>query len=90
MLKEELKQEIEVLKNKGVNPKLAVLLTGDDPASVAYAKFLEKVSGTAGVSFELHHLEAAASELEIKLKIEDLNADNRVHGILIMMPLPAM
>lgn len=89
LLREELQKELAELKEKGIVPKLAVLLTGDDPASVAYAKFLEKVSGNAGASFELHHLEASASELDIKFKIEELNSDNLVHGILLMMPLPS-
>lgn len=89
LLKEELHKEITDLKEKGIVPKLAVLLAGEDPASVAYAKFLEKVSNNYGVSFELHSMEQGASEIDIKLKIEDLNCDSMVHGILIMMPLPA-
>ncbi|MEW6065439.1 5,10-methylene-tetrahydrofolate dehydrogenase [Desulforamulus profundi] len=88
ILREELNQEITLLKEKGTEAKLSVLLVGEDPASVAYAKFLEKVSGNAGVLFELHQLPANASELYVKLKIEDLNNDHSVHGILLMMPLP--
>ncbi len=88
ILREELNQEITLLKEKGTEAKLSVLLVGEDPASVAYARFLEKVSGKAGVLFELHQLPANASELYVKLKIEDLNNDHSVHGILLMMPLP--
>ncbi|MCL5779970.1 MAG: bifunctional 5,10-methylenetetrahydrofolate dehydrogenase/5,10-methenyltetrahydrofolate cyclohydrolase [Firmicutes bacterium] len=88
ILREELNQEITLLKEKGTEAKLSVLLVGEDPASVAYARFLEKVSGKAGVLFELHQLSANASELYVKLKIEDLNNDHSVHGILLMMPLP--
>ena len=89
MLREELKLDISALKSKGLAPKLAVLLVGQDPASVAYAKFLEKVSCNAEVLFDLHRLPETASELDIKLKIEDLNTDDTVHGLLMMMPLPA-
>lgn len=89
ILREELKQDIATLKETGIDPKLVVLLVGQDPASVAYAKFLEKVSNNASVSFELISLSETSSELDIKLKIEDLNSDDTVHGILIMMPLPA-
>ncbi|SHE62575.1 bifunctional 5,10-methylenetetrahydrofolate dehydrogenase/5,10-methenyltetrahydrofolate cyclohydrolase [Desulforamulus putei] len=89
ILREELNQQIAALKEKGTKPKLAVLLVGEDPASVAYARFLEKVSENAGVCFELHQLPANASELYVKLKIEDLNNEPSVHGILIMMPLPS-
>lgn len=89
ILKEELKLDISTLKDTGIDPKLVVLLVGQDPASVAYAKFLEKVSNNANVTFELHSLPDTSSELAIKLKIEDLNSDDTVHGILIMMPLPS-
>ncbi|GAB6156902.1 tetrahydrofolate dehydrogenase/cyclohydrolase catalytic domain-containing protein [Desulfotomaculum varum] len=88
MLREELNQQVAALKEKNIQPTLAVLLVGEDAASVAYARFLEKVSGNAGVSFQLHQLPANASELYVKLTIEDLNQDAGVHGILIMMPLP--
>lgn len=88
ILREELNQEIALLKEKGTAAKLAVLLVGEDPASVAYARFLEKVSHNAGVLFELHQLPENASELYVKLKIEDLNNEPSVHGILLMMPLP--
>lgn len=87
-LKEELNRDIGNLKNKGIEPKLAVLMVGADPASVAYAKFLHKVSSNAGVNFARHDLPETAGELEIKLKIEELNCDASVHGILLMMPLP--
>lgn len=89
MLKEELQQEITSLKNNQIEPKLVVLLVGEDPASVAYATFLKKVSGNADVSFGLVQMPQTASELDVKLKIEELNSDDTVHGILIMMPLPA-
>lgn len=89
VIKEELKQEIVKLKNKGINPKLTVLLVGEDPASVAYAKFLDKVSSNAGVAFEIHSLPGTASELDVKIKIEELNTEQSVHGILLMMPLPS-
>ncbi|CCO08922.1 bifunctional 5,10-methylenetetrahydrofolate dehydrogenase/5,10-methenyltetrahydrofolate cyclohydrolase [Desulforamulus hydrothermalis] len=88
MLREELNQQVAALKGKNIQPTLAVLLVGEDAASVAYARFLEKVSGNAGVNFQLHQLPANASELYVKLTIEDLNQDAGVHGILLMMPLP--
>lgn len=89
ILREELKQEIATVKEKGFAPKLAVILVGDDPASVAYAKFLGKVSQNAGVLFELYQLSKDSSQEEVILKINGLNNDAAVHGILMMMPLPA-
>lgn len=88
LLKEELNSEIAALKEQGTEPHLAVLLVGEDPASLAYANFLEKVSNKAGVLFTLHQLSEQTKEIDIKLKIEDLNSDDKVHGILLMMPLP--
>ncbi|ABO49608.1 methenyltetrahydrofolate cyclohydrolase / 5,10-methylenetetrahydrofolate dehydrogenase (NADP+) [Desulforamulus reducens MI-1] len=88
ILREELKQDIITLKERGIEPKLAVVLVGEDPASVAYAKFLQKVSENAGVLFELHQLSKSTAEEEIICKIEDLNQIQAVHGILMMMPLP--
>ncbi|AEG61284.1 bifunctional 5,10-methylenetetrahydrofolate dehydrogenase/5,10-methenyltetrahydrofolate cyclohydrolase [Desulforamulus ruminis] len=88
ILREELKNELLQLQERGINPKLAVLIVGTDPASLAYAKFLNKVSSKAGVIFEQHDLPESACELDVKLKIEELNSDPLVHGILMMMPLP--
>ncbi|GAB6182118.1 tetrahydrofolate dehydrogenase/cyclohydrolase catalytic domain-containing protein [Desulfotomaculum defluvii] len=88
ILKEELKREITTVKEIGYEPKLAVMLVGEDPASVAYAKFLGKVSSNAGVLFELYQMVKSSSEEEIKQKINKLNCDPAVHGILMMMPLP--
>ncbi|AEF94947.1 Bifunctional protein folD [Desulfotomaculum nigrificans CO-1-SRB] len=88
IIKHELKQEILIHKGRGIEPKLTVLLVGDDPASVAYAAFLGKVSTGTGVVFDLQRLPATASEAEVKHKINELNQDPAVHGILMMMPLP--
>lgn len=88
IIKHELKQEILIHKGRGIEPKLTVLLVGDDPASVAYATFLGKVSTGTGVVFDLQRLTATASEAEVKHKINELNQDPAVHGILMMMPLP--
>lgn len=89
ILREELKQEIAAVKGQGFEPKLAVILVGDDPASVVYAKFLGKVSQNAGILFELYQLPKNSSQEEVIIKINDLNNNEAVHGILMMMPLPS-
>ncbi|ACL21514.1 methenyltetrahydrofolate cyclohydrolase /5,10-methylenetetrahydrofolate dehydrogenase (NADP+) [Desulfitobacterium sp. LBE] len=88
VLKEEIKEEVKRWKEQGVNPKLAVVLVGDDPASVVYAKSKQKVSDSLGIDFELTVLPADSSEESILALIDSLNANPDVHGIMIELPLP--
>jgi len=88
VLKEEIKEEVKRWKEQGVNPKLAVVLVGDDPASVVYAKSKQKVSDSLGIDFELSVLPADSSEESILALIDSLNANPDVHGIMIELPLP--
>lgn len=88
VLKEEIKEEVKKWKEQGVNPKLAVVLVGDDPASVVYAKSKQKVSDSLGIDFELSVLPADSSEESILALIDSLNANPDVHGIMIELPLP--
>ncbi|MEA5023205.1 Bifunctional protein FolD protein [bioreactor metagenome] len=88
VLKEEIKEEVKRWKEQGVNPKLAVVLVGDDSASVVYAKSKQKVSDSLGIDFELTVLPADSSEESILALIDSLNANPDVHGIMIELPLP--
>lgn len=88
VLKEEIKQEVATWKEKGINPKLAVILVGDDPASVVYAKSKQKVSESLGIDFELFILPADSPESEVLTLIDSLNTNPEVHGIMIELPLP--
>lgn len=88
VLREEVKQEVSALKERGINPKLDVILVGDDPASVVYAKSKEKACNNQGIDFELHVLPADSSEDSVVELIESLNANPDVHGIMIELPLP--
>lgn len=88
VLKEEIKSEVEAWKAQGVEPKLAVILVGDDPASVVYAKSKQKVSESLGIAFELHVLPANSLEKDVLALIEQLNTDDKIHGIMIELPLP--
>lgn len=87
-LKEEIKQEVDAWKEKGVHPKLAVILVGDDPASVVYAKSKQKVSDSLGIDFELFILPADSAENEVLSLLDSLNTNPDVHGIMIELPLP--
>ena len=73
---------------KGIQPRLAVVLAGDDEASHVYAQSKEKVAEKMGLKVELHIRPASISEAEVIELIDRLNADGNVHGILVELPLP--
>jgi len=87
-IREELGKKVEELKAKGINPKLSVLLVGDDEASVVYAQSKQKVGGNLGIEVELKVMPADTPEKEVLDTIAQWNADQKVHGILVELPLP--
>ncbi len=85
----ELKQTVQLLKDKhNVIPGLAVVLVGDDPASHVYVKNKIAKAKEIGINIFDYILPAAASQRIIKAKIENLNNDQRTHGVLVQLPLP--
>ena len=72
----------------GLTPGLAVVLVGEDPASQVYVRNKAKQTLEAGMASFDHRLDAATPEAELLALIEKLNADQRVHGILVQLPLP--
>ncbi|NLG88718.1 MAG: bifunctional methylenetetrahydrofolate dehydrogenase/methenyltetrahydrofolate cyclohydrolase FolD [Clostridiaceae bacterium] len=83
-----LKNDVEKLKRNGVQPGLAVVIVGDDPASRIYVNNKKKVCDEIGIrSFE-YALPAETSEEEVIELIKTLNGDKNVHGILVQLPLP--
>ncbi|WP_066637565.1 bifunctional 5,10-methylenetetrahydrofolate dehydrogenase/5,10-methenyltetrahydrofolate cyclohydrolase [Desulfolucanica intricata] len=87
-IREEVKAEVARLREQGIIPKLAVVLVGDDPASVVYARSKEKSCGNVGIDFELFTMPASTQEEEVLALIDRLNNDAAVHGIMIELPLP--
>ncbi len=87
-IREEITEEVKQLKEKGVNPKLAVLLVGEDPASVWYAKSKVKIGGKLGIFVDLNTLPADTDQETVLQKIKAWNEDPAVHGILVELPLP--
>ena len=88
-MREEIANQVKALQaNKGILPKLAVVLVGDDEASRVYAQSKEKVGEKMGIKVDLHVRPSTTSEEEIVKLIDDLNADKNVHGILVELPLP--
>ena len=84
-IRDELLQEIA---EKGLAPKLGVLLVGDDPASHLYVNLKEKAAAEIGIATDIRRLPAATSDDELKRIIKNWNRDAAVHGILVQLPLP--
>jgi methylenetetrahydrofolate dehydrogenase (NADP+)/methenyltetrahydrofolate cyclohydrolase len=73
---------------RGIQPGLTVILVGDDPASGVYVRSKEKATVEAGMRGETIRLPVSTTEAELLAHVDALNADPRVHGILVQMPLP--
>jgi methylenetetrahydrofolate dehydrogenase (NADP+)/methenyltetrahydrofolate cyclohydrolase len=87
-IRESLKNEVSALKSKGINPKLTVILVGDDPASHIYVSNKEKACAEIGIISEAHKLPANTKESDLIKLVDKLNKDKSVHGILVQLPLP--
>jgi methylenetetrahydrofolate dehydrogenase (NADP+)/methenyltetrahydrofolate cyclohydrolase len=84
----EVKAEADALKAKGVQPGLAVVLVGEDPASQVYVRNKSKAAAEAGIATFDHKLSADTSEETLLGLVRELNADARVDGILVQFPVP--
>src|SRR3982750_3674214 len=78
----------QALKAKGVQPHLAILLVGEDPASQVYVKHKVADSEQTGLKATLERLPATTTESELLARVRSLNEDASVHGILVQLPLP--
>ncbi len=88
-LQGELVQRIAALKTAGVQPGLAFVRVGEDPASKVYVGRKEKACAELGIYSETHVLPEATREAELLALLGRLNADRRLHGILVHAPLPS-
>ncbi len=87
-MRAELGGEIAKLKKAGVTPGLAVVLVGDNPASEVYVRMKGKASDEAGLYHETIKLPKDTSEADLMALLERLNANAKIHGILVQLPLP--
>lgn len=88
-VRESVAVQVSDLKAKhGLTPGLAVVLVGEDPASQVYVRNKHKQTEEAGMNSYTHRLPASVSQQELIAKVEELNADKNVHGILVQLPLP--
>ncbi|UOF90105.1 bifunctional methylenetetrahydrofolate dehydrogenase/methenyltetrahydrofolate cyclohydrolase FolD [Fodinisporobacter ferrooxydans] len=88
-LRERLKQEVAELAAHHVQPGLAVILVGEDPASHSYVRGKEKACESLGIYSKVYRLPASVSEAELLHTIHELNESSLIHGILVQLPLPS-
>src|SRR5699024_2784633 len=87
-LREEMKNDVFQLKDAGIVPHLTVILIGNNPASASYVRGKEKASSEVGLSSEVIKMDADTTESALLQKIKELNNEQKVHGILVQLPLP--
>ena len=83
-----LRIECEELKKQGINPKLAVIMVGDNPASKVYVKNKSRVCNEVGIEYQEYLLSENATQKELLELIKRLNQDKKTNGILLQSPLP--
>lgn len=88
-IREQLATEVDQLAKEGIRPGLAVILVGDDPASHSYVRGKEKGCAEVGIYSEVYRLPEATTQDELLERIEHLNQNPNIHGILVQLPLPA-
>jgi methylenetetrahydrofolate dehydrogenase (NADP+)/methenyltetrahydrofolate cyclohydrolase len=88
-IRQEVKQEVDKLKTRGVVPGLAVVLVGDNPASAVYVRMKAKACEEVGIYSRVIRMSAETSQPELEKAIDELNADEAIHGMLVQLPLPS-
>src|SRR5438045_5425472 len=81
----DLRKQIAELRSKGVTPGIAVVLVGDDPASRAYVRSKDKMSRELGLHSVKLELPEATSQAELLVRVDELNRDPAIHGILVQI-----
>ena len=87
-IREELKEECNELKQKNINPKLAVIMVGNDPASKVYVRNKSRACNEIGIDYEEFILEEETTQEELIDLIKELNNDDSINGILLQSPIP--
>lgn len=79
---------VETLKQKGIIPKLVVILVGEHPASASYVRQKEKFAERAGIISEVRRFPDTVSEESILKELDTIIADTKIHGVIVQTPLP--
>jgi methylenetetrahydrofolate dehydrogenase (NADP+) / methenyltetrahydrofolate cyclohydrolase len=88
-LRADVARRAQALRSRGIQPGLAVVLVGDNPASQVYVRNKVKACQDHGLHSVLEKYEASLSQAELLERVQALNEDPRIHGILVQLPLPA-
>ncbi len=88
-IRENLKIECDKLKKKNINPKLAVIMVGDNPASKVYVRNKSKACKEIGIEYEEYLLEDTITQQELNELIKKLNDSKEINGILLQSPIPS-
>lgn len=86
--REKLRYEVEALKKEGIQPKLAVIMVGDNSASQIYVRNKSKACNDVGIEFEEYLLPGTTKQEELLDLIEKLNNNEEINGILLQSPIP--
>ncbi len=87
-LDETMTKRVQVLKEKGVTPGLAVILVGDNSASAVYVRNKKRRAEKLGIDFQLIHFDTTVTEKELLSKINELNNDPAIDGFIVQLPVP--
>lgn len=87
-IRAEITEEVRQLDAQGIQPGLAVVLVGDNPASKVYVRMKERACQDVGIFSDEYTLPTCTEERDLLSLIEKLNRDDRIHGILVQLPLP--
>ncbi len=87
-IREELKDRIAKLKEKGVTPGLAAVLLGEDPGSLSYLRSIAKGCEEVGIFTETINIPENATQETLEAELEKLNGNPKFHGIILQLPLP--
>ena len=87
-IRQEVKAEVEELQQHGLTPGLAVVLVGDNPASAVYVRMKAKACEEAGIYSRVIRLPVETSQGELEAVVDELNNDDKIHGMLVQLPLP--
>lgn len=87
-IREELKVETLLLKEKNIVPGLAVILVGEDPASISYVTGKKRACEEVGILSKSYELSSSTTEVDLLKLVKQLNLDTQINGILVQLPLP--
>ena len=87
-IRQEVKEDVDELRGRGITPGLAVVLVGDNPASAVYVRMKAKACEEAGIYSRVIRLPAETGQDELEGVVDELNADGDIHGMLVQLPLP--